>query len=420
MTPPLDKPKAILLSPAPVDGYPPVQHQAISLACAGFDVELITVPRLPSETEIRFTHDNVLVNMLPHRQGSGIATIKRIADFVACLAAVRRRYDGRRTVEIAYDPLAMFYSDLTPFRPRHRIAHFHEVLDRFETSWSQKRLRKAIGGYAHVVVADGVRARLLGEQLRLNRPPIVVPNYPLAWTDTPPPWSLPKGAPFEVVYAGSIGSDQKIDTIIASLTHWPEAARLLLFGDLRTSWARSIATSATVAGWSKRLTFAGWIDYDKLPDRLARAHLGVSFLDPGILNWRTSAGASNKRYEYMRAGLPQIGDMNPGVPDLIEGNGIGRCVKSFSPKELATLVEGYVRDPARCTEEGRRAYKLHRTKFNYQSAFKPVLDAVLADLGRCDATVIRRQMSAGPDRSTTDLARRNPEGQSFEATATKR
>lgn len=373
---------ALLLSPLPVDGYPPVQHQARLLANSGYFVELVTAPRQPGAREIRFSHPGVSSTVLPLRTGRGLQTIVRLAEFVAALTRVRARHRRASVVEIAYDPLAMFISDLAGLRPAHRVAHFHESLDDLDTLWLQKRLVRAIRDYQIVSVADHTRGEFLEDQLNLAAPPLVVPNYPMRLDDHHVLCRQDKVDGFELVYAGSIGRDQKLDVVIEAVRHCAPTVTLTLIGDRELPLAKELGARAAALGISQRIRFPGWLDYADIPRRLVRAHLGVSLLDPEIGNWRSSLGASNKRYEYMRAGLPQIADMNPGVPELIEGNGVGRCVSSFSPDELAGLISAYVADPARCASEGRRAWQLHRERFNYQNAFAPMIDRLGALDGR--------------------------------------
>jgi glycosyltransferase involved in cell wall biosynthesis len=270
----------------------------------------------------------------------------------------------------------MFISDYTLYRPTIRIAHFHESLDAFDHSWLQKRLLRVIKGYAYVVVADQRRGELLYHQLQLNTQPIVVPNYPLFLSKNNIIQPEHKSRSFEIIYAGSIGIDQKLDLVLESLLYCPEHVYLTILGNSDSPIAKALRERAWEIGLSHRLNFPGWIYYDSLRDRLSQAHLAISLLNPDIPNWNNSVGASNKRYEYMRAGLPQIGDMNPGVSDILEENRIGLCLKTFSAEELGGLITQYAKNLSRCQEEGARAFSLHREFYNYQSSFRPVINAI--------------------------------------------
>ena len=92
---PLGVRTAILISTAPVDGYPPVQHQARILADNGFCVELITVPRLVGAEDVVFTCPGVRVTTVPLRIGRGLQTAKRIVDFASALLKLRSIYRNR-------------------------------------------------------------------------------------------------------------------------------------------------------------------------------------------------------------------------------------------------------------------------------------------------------------------------------------
>jgi glycosyltransferase involved in cell wall biosynthesis len=184
----------------------------------------------------------------------------------------------------------------------------------------------------------------------------------------------PNHSTFEVVYCGAIGTLQKLDLIISSVANWPRNTTLALIGNDRTDIATALKQQVEQLGLGDRVRFEGWLPYPALRARLAAAALGILMLDTSYEQFRTALGASNKRYQYMQAGLPQIGDMNPGVADLLEGQGIGRCVRSFDSAELATAVAEYANNPERCAVEGQRAYELHRTTYNYERAFRPVLE----------------------------------------------
>lgn len=365
---------ALLVSPGPVDGYPPVQYQARLLADAGYRVELVTTALPPRPAGADFAHPGVRVTCLPGWLAA--RTALRSAGLVATVAAARRRLGGP-TVEIAYDPIGVWISDLAPGRPRRRVAHFHELLQH-DHRRIERRLARAMAGFDLVVVPDAARARHTRDRLGLASDPLVVENLPLRATHPPPPRDGGPEAGFEVVYCGSLGLDQKLDAVIRAVPAWPPAARLLLIGRDETAAGRGLRALARDLGLDGRVVFAGWLPLPAAEARMARADLGIALLDGAWEQWRTALGASNKRYQYMKAGLPQIGDRNPGVPELLEGQGIGACVAAPEPAEIAALVRTYAADPERCRREGARAFALHRATFHYELAFGPLLARIAA------------------------------------------
>ncbi|MWV26982.1 glycosyltransferase [Aurantiacibacter rhizosphaerae] len=361
----------ILVSPHPVDGYPPVQNQACLLADTGWAVELITTPLASGPRGMRFSHPGVTVHEIEAGPGGKLGALQRAYRFVSTLSTLRRNAHGP-VVEVAFEPSGQFYSDMAWARPAVRIAHFHECLQSFEESFLEKRLVKAIAGYQLVVVPDEGRGELIREQLKLSSLPTIVPNYPLLGAHEA---LLERGERegFEVIYCGSISTRQMLGVVVKSVSQWPESARLTIIGSTQKPAAQEIIDIARQEGVSERVDFLGWVPYDKVKQRLAEADLGISLLDGRFDQWRTALGASNKRYQYMQAGLPQIADMNPGVPELIEGQGIGRCLTNFCEIELASLVSEYASDAERCQREGARAFGLFKARYNYAEPFCSVI-----------------------------------------------
>lgn len=357
----------LLVSPGPVDGYPPVQYQAKLLADAGHAVTLVTTTLVPDYTRPLFDHPGVKV-LGVSSQGHRAARILRFAN-----ALLRVRIASPAdTIEIAYDPIGLFYSDFVPFHPNRRIAHLHELLQHTDL-FIERRMKRAIQKYCAVVVPDEDRADHTVQQLAMSTACLVVENYPLR-ADKPVLSAKHTKQRFEVVYCGSLGLNQKLDAVIHSIPDWPESADLILIGNDTTPIARSLRALTQKLGVKERVQFLGWMDTASAERRMAMSDLGVGLLDTSSMQLQTALGASNKRYQYMKAGLPQIGDQNPGVPELLKG--IGACVQNHHPAEIATLVSAYVEDPVRCAEEGARAFARHQETYNYERVFKRVQDLI--------------------------------------------
>ncbi|MDH7974952.1 glycosyltransferase family 4 protein [Sphingomonas sp. AR_OL41] len=361
----------VLISPAAVDAYPPVQAQARLLADAGFEVQLLTSPRR-GRLNVEFCHTGVIVTSFV--VGAGRArNLTSYTRMIAKLSALRMDQGKRLAAEISFDPNGMALGNLALGRRPRRVAHFHETLGTLPSATAYARMRKRVTAYDLVVVADSGRAPLLQKELDLPIEPTVIPNYPLSIPVTPSPTKNPE---FEVIYGGSIDFQQRIDLVIQSVVAWPTHARLTLLGD--DSKPQVAMLKEMAARFGDRVIFHGWIETGALIERYRRAHLGISLLNPAREQWRLSVGASNKRYQYMQAGLAQIGDKIAGVPELVEGNGIGRVVADYTPESIAAIVNYYAAHPEQAAAEGERAEALHRLRYNYQQAFAPILDWVAA------------------------------------------
>ena len=162
----------ILVSPAPVDAYPPVLYQARILADAGYRVELLSQP-LPSYERINFQHPGVhITEWSPPAGGkprlaAAFANGLQLVRYMAALSVLRLR--AKPVAEIAFDPNGILVSDYALFRPRRRIAHLHETVQRMDEVFIERRLKKAFAGYQRIAVADQGRAELCFQLLDARR-----------------------------------------------------------------------------------------------------------------------------------------------------------------------------------------------------------------------------------------------------------
>lgn len=352
-----------------------MQNQAILLADAGFDVHIVTQLANAEDPEPRFHHANThCYGKAPLGPGL-VNAVRRSFGQISTLTRIRYRLRKQRVVEIAYDPLGVFYSDNALLRPRLRIAHLHESLKDLEGNKSEGRLLQSLKDYDLAITPDVSRSKLTQQQLGLVELPTVVENYPLdnsgAKESAVPIRNNPH---FEVVYCGAIGTSRSLDDIIRSVPHWRKDAIFRIYGNDETPVGHQLKQLARELGVEKRVLFSGWINTEDLAHAMGKADLGICLFQ-NIKNY-TALGASNKRFQYMQAGLAQIGDMIPGVAEMLEGERIGLSVRSFEPEAIAEAVNAYATDPERTRREGARAYELFKSRYNYETAFAPVLDFI--------------------------------------------
>jgi glycosyltransferase involved in cell wall biosynthesis len=371
----MTKASFVLISFESADGYPPVQNQARLLSEAGHKVHLVTQPLDKTRANLDFSAPGVKLYLQRWRAlPGGIRQGWILAGMIKRLWQARRNAARDGTpVEIAYNPMGVLLSDLTPGRPDRRVAHFHETFMCPDT-FVERRLRRSIRSYTLVVVPDAERVPHTIEVLDLKNTPLVIENYP-AKAVTPHVRTAARDG-FEVVYCGTFGPDQRIDMLIDSVPMWPESTHLVLIGNPKARFGPFYVQKVKAMGLEKRVTFTGWLEIGTAERRMAQADLAVSLLDSSSHQWRTALGASNKRYQYMKVALPQIGDMNPGIPELLEGNCIGSCIRENTPEALAALVSAYAADRDRCRNEGRRAFALHQEQFNYSKVLQRLPEAL--------------------------------------------
>jgi glycosyltransferase involved in cell wall biosynthesis len=177
-----------------------------------------------------------------------------------------------------------------------------------------------------------------------------------------------------VGYLGSIGADQGLTEAARSMRHWPADALLVLIGPASESMKHRILEAARAGGAASRVLFLGAHPHNQALALVAGADLGISLVQPNNESWLYSAGAINKRFEYMALGLPQVTNNGPGVSELIESNPCGLCVDARDPEAIGAQVRRLLEDPSQRRLFGTTARTLHLSRFNYEAQFAEVAE----------------------------------------------
>jgi glycosyltransferase involved in cell wall biosynthesis len=226
-----------------------------------------------------------------------------------------------------------------------------------------------------VIVADKNRAFFLHRQIKLDIFPHVVRNVPFLRNEIKCNVSN-KNKKFSTVYIGSISDNQAIDKIIMSMVYWPSDIFFHIYGIAKHEIVEKLISLARSLGVDSQIKFEGWVAYPSIINKINKHSLGFSFYLPTQKNHIYSAGASNKRYQYMQAGIPQVSDNSMGTFELIQGNNIGLSVSPESPIDIANAVNFFYKNPNICVEYGARSRKLVEEKYNYDLEFKPIVNII--------------------------------------------
>lgn len=360
--------QAVLVSPLPVDKYPPVASHAAVLARNGVQVSLLT-STLPGKSTTFFSHPNVNVFAKPLRSSDRVGRVYALFRLAAELS--KRRLLGRDAIdlEIAYDPIGVRVSSWAFGKSIKTIHHYHEVVfgdGRRHEAQAIAALTKA----DLVTVADAGRAALFSQLEPAIREIRTVRNLPLR--EVAADGQIEKTSEFSVAYFGARGSAQCLDTVVQSMADWPPNVCLHLYGNESPEFDNELRQIARAKGVESRLIFEDWVSPDKLGEKISRHHLGLSLLRPVEAHWKYSAGASNKRFQLMAFGVPQITDDGIGVFELVEGT--GACVPPDNANAIAQAVCEYARDPSRVKAEANIARSRIWTELNQENEFEQILE----------------------------------------------
>jgi len=334
------------------------------------NVRLFTTPR-GGENAINFSCRGVEVfsfSTAHHRPLIRRVALVRLIFQLIAERILRRRHT---LLEIAYDPIGIWVSRRAGRRAKLTIHHFHEILFDDVSSPYERFARLSMPKADLITVADPGRAKLMRNVHPKPKRVETVRNYPLKAQAEVAPQEKHSG--FKVVYFGAFGDSQCLDTIVTSMLWWPKDVSLHLYGKPDDEYRKKLLQIADRVGVNDRIFFEGWVEASDLIGVVSKYHIGFSMLKPLNDNWRFSAGASNKRFHLIGAGIPQITDNGEGVMELIELNQVGICVSPNDPRKIAEAVSEYYLDRRRITEDGRRARELIQSSLNQEIEFDKVI-----------------------------------------------
>src|ERR1019366_1592096 len=215
---------------------------------------------------------------------------------------------------------------------------------------------------------------------------VIVPNCPRLIP------SLPKSALREqlrsrlpgnarvVLYHGAMGASHGLETAIRSIPKWPREAVLVAKGPVAEPYATQLRSLAAANGVGNRLLIMdpGWQSVADHFAFIAGADIGWTTLEPTRPCWCHAAFASNKRFECMALGIPQVTDKNPRVPELVEKTGCGLCIDPSSSEAAAAAIHQLLDSPSLRANMGAAARQLHLKQYHYEQQLEPLLAALEA------------------------------------------
>jgi glycosyltransferase involved in cell wall biosynthesis len=377
----------LLVQHACIEGYPPVLHQAGLLSAIG-DVTIIDTISA-SESHAVETGEQVKRIRIKSPQSSPvIPQMGRLWNLRKFSLAVREQMLTEPAAVIGFEPQAAS----AMLRVKHkttltkRIVHLHELptADGYAASFTASRalqyLIRKLSSADAVVVPDQHRAEYVQSIAQLKRDPLVVMNCPRLLPNYPSSLLIPllraRGITTAniVHYQGVVGADHNIETVIRSMRFWPADAVFVVVGGGPEAYLKELNRVAIAEGVAQRLVLTGRVPYSQLFQYAMGASVGVTLLDSAIPNWKFSAGASNKRFEYAALGIPQVTNAGPGIENLFGNPGIAAIADHRDAEDIGRKIARFLADESFAREAGAKARALHLQSYNYERQFQKVLE----------------------------------------------
>jgi glycosyltransferase involved in cell wall biosynthesis len=175
---------------------------------------------------------------------------------------------------------------------------------------------------------------------------------------------------FVLSYVGSLGGRHRgLGTVIAALPTLLERvprARLVIVGS-GPSYEADLRALATRLGVDERVTFTGWVEFDRVPSYLAASDV---CLVPHRSNGHTETTVPHKLFQYMAMARPVlVTDVGP-LARIVEETDAGVVVPASEPAAMADAAAELAAAPSRAAQlgrNGRRAVE-HRYSWEHESA----------------------------------------------------
>jgi glycosyltransferase involved in cell wall biosynthesis len=227
---------------------------------------------------------------------------------------------------------------------------------------------------ADVVVADTpAHAAFFESELRVAPARLCVLYVGAETTLFEPLPAPPAEEPFEILFYGSFLKLQGVDVIIGAAErtqnlpiHWV----LLGDGDLRDACERR-------ARGLYNVRFEPWIDYGKLPARMASAHILLGIFGT---SFKADLVIPNKLFQAMAAARPVITRRSKAYERTLEGSDVIGWVPAGDAEALAKVVKTWLKNPSDLSHRGKQTRKLYDTYFGREKLrqmLKKVLDNAL-------------------------------------------
>jgi glycosyltransferase involved in cell wall biosynthesis len=357
-------------------GYPPLQHSSRILAEDGWNVWFVGCESFGTE-ELHFPpHPRIRVTEISRRTGAA----GKLSYLLFCLRVLGIAIWWRPTWIYASDlwscPPAIFASVLAG---RRVIFHEHDSPGLERRQWL--RIRRFLARRAILnVLPNEARAQAFREQTGA-RGVQVVHNFPSIREVASPQES--RHGKFVIHYHGNISPKLMPLQAVEVLKDLPSDIVLRIvgyetFGNV--GYCEKILQTAAAWGLADRVVVLPPVSRFKLLDICRDADVGVAFFPPVRTAADSYAGASNKVYDYLCAGLPVLCTENSEWGSLFLGEpyAIGFLLSDPDSFRRAVLQLYQARNVAQLM--GERGRKRILSEWNYEAQFQPVLNVLSSEL----------------------------------------
>ena len=262
-----------------------------------------------------------------------------------------------------------------------KVPYVYHSLELYENDWSGKETERWFSDKALLVLTqDETRADILAELNQVSRDKVQVAYNSAPGAATPQKkdyFHQALGIPADkriVLATGTLLPIHGTDAIVDSVADWPDEFVLVLHGWIPERQFEAILRERISAGNGRIFLSTDILDQDHKNDIFQSADVGLVFFRPEGVNYKFAAGSSGKLFDFMRSGVPIIGNDIPGMRALVADNGCGVVVPDATG--IGAALAGLLERHTELSQNGLQAY----TQYEFGRCYRKVVDRTMAEI----------------------------------------
>ena len=371
------KPRVLFIQATNPGAYPPLIHASTLMAEAGWEVTFLSAPVDGNELALE-PHAHIKIHAVRTRPSHVMSALSYT---LYATAAARLALRLRPDVVYASDPLGAG-PGLLAARLANAVLVYHEHDSPSRLHPILARSRRAAACAAKLVVfPNETRAHLAQEELRFSDKKLHIV------------WNVPRRAelvaaaataelPLIVYYHGSITPERLPESVALAIRRMAGRAKLRIAGyeaPGARGYIRHLIGNDQCASVDALIEYRGMLPRraDLLAEA-ARAHIGLSLMpfNSDDLNMNCMAGASNKPFDYMAAGLALLVSDLPDWTRMFVDPGYARAADPTSADSIFAALDWFLNHAHERQDMVARAQAMIESAWNYETVFAPILKAL--------------------------------------------
>jgi glycosyltransferase involved in cell wall biosynthesis len=246
------------------------------------------------------------------------------------------------------------------------------LIHRAERAWINKA--------AAVVFPDKDRAAFFQKVTNLQKELLIIPNFPLKdYFKFSVDWNLLIKKRWENIilfYRGSISDSSAMQESITAASLLDQNVNIKFVGFLTPANAEKLTSWVEHLKVSSSFDYLGTLPYKDLQDHTLAATIGFALYKNTYFDRVACVTACNKIYEYAACGLPAIVSDFPNYREYLGNEAWVHFANPDDPHSIAIAVQDILRDFADYQTMCLAARRAFEEKYNYESAFSPLLTKI--------------------------------------------